>query len=297
MILNIGSLNIDYVYAVEHFVRAGETIASLDMHTFCGGKGLNQSVACACAGARIRHFGRIGREGGFLRERLAAAGADVSDVKTLDDIATGHAIIQVDTAGQNSIVLFAGANHRISEADVDAAIGRCAAGDILLLQNETSCVPYAIAAAHAAGLRVALNPSPITAALAKDAALADVDWFILNEIEGEAVSGEKDAEKICDALLARFPDTHVMLTLGGRGCMYKDARQTARHDIFKVPVVDTTAAGDTFTGYFLAGVERGEAIETILAQASMASSIAVSRAGASDSIPAYAQVLRALEAQ
>ncbi|MEA5051759.1 MAG: ribokinase [Oscillospiraceae bacterium] len=297
MILNIGSLNIDYVYSVDHFVRAGETIASRELHTFCGGKGLNQSVACARAGAKIRHLGRVGGEGLFLRERLEQAGVDVSDVTVLRDVASGHAIIQVDTSGQNSIVLYAGANHRITEADVDAAVARCARGDILLLQNETSCVDYAAEAAHAAGMRVALNPSPITDALARSRALAHVDWFILNEIEGEAVSGEKEPEKICDALLGRYPDARVMLTLGARGCLYKDAQTTARHDIYKVPVVDTTAAGDTFTGYFLAGLERGADIGAILAEASMASSIAVGRAGASDSIPVYGEVAAALAGQ
>ena len=289
-ILNFGSLNIDNVYQVEHFVRAGETISSLGLANYCGGKGLNQSIALARAGASVWHAGRIGKEGGMLRDRLAKENINLDYLETLEDIQSGHAIIQVDQKGQNCIVLFKGANYRFTEKDVDNILEGFEAGDIMLLQNETSCVEYAIEAAHKKGLKVALNPSPITDELAKSPVMKYVDWFILNEIEGEEISGKQDGAEICEELLRRNPGCRVMLTLGKRGCVYCDGQQIFRHGIYDVPVVDTTAAGDTFTGYFLAGVAEGMEMPKVLEMASKASSLAVSRAGASDSIPTRAEV-------
>ncbi len=156
-VLSIGSLNVDRVFRVPHVVRPGETLASSDVQVFAGGKGANQSVALARAGARVRHCGRIGSDGRWLAEKLAAEGIDTRSITT-GNAPTGQAIIQVAADGQNAIVLLAGANHELAPADIDPALAASRLGDWLLVQNETSSVPYAIERAAARGLPVVFNP-------------------------------------------------------------------------------------------------------------------------------------------
>jgi ribokinase len=290
-VCNIGSLNIDYVYAVEHFVRPGETIGSARMDVFPGGKGLNQSVALSKAGAQTFHAGKVGREGLFLKETLADAGVDISMVQTVDE-PNGHAIIQVNPSGQNCILLYGGANRQIDEPYVDAILSRFGRGDILLLQNEVNLLPYIVARAYETGMRIALNPSPFDDNI-NHIRLEHIRWFILNETEGRDFTGASDPEEIIDRLLHRFPDTGVMLTLGEKGSVYADIERRVSQDAFCANVVDTTAAGDTFTGFFLAGILQNQPLETTLRRASLASSIAVSRKGAAKSIPAIAEVIEA----
>lgn len=291
-ILNIGSLNIDYVYSVDHAVRPGETISASGRQVFCGGKGLNQSIALARAGANVYHAGKIGQDGLFLREILSENGVNVEYTKVVDDISTGHAIIQVDTKGQNCIVIYGGANTSITKSEIDEILSNFDAGDLLLLQNEISNVEYAIEKAHEKGMKIALNPSPI-GNLASSDMLKYIDWFILNEVEGFEISGEKNGKDICMKLLERYPDSKVVLTLGKQGCIYYDGENFCEHGIYNVKVVDTTAAGDTFTGYFLACIMEDMDVDKALTLASKASSIAVSRPGASASIPARDEVEQA----
>lgn len=293
-ILNIGSLNLDYTYAVTHFVKGGETLASLSREVHCGGKGLNQSIALARAGAQVYHAGCIGADGGILKNILCDSGANVSLVKEVDT-ATGHAIIQVDPCGQNCIIIFSGANNAISESDIDGYLADFDKGDILLVQNETSSLSYAIEQAAKKGMRVALNPSPISNELINSPALKYVSWFILNELEGYALSGEREAEKICTALHEKYPKSRIMLTLGADGCIYYDGETFARHGIYPVTAVDTTGAGDTFAGYFIGCMARGETLERTLTLSSMASAISVSRPGAASSIPTLQEVYQALD--
>lgn len=290
-LLNFGSLNIDYVYAVDHFVRPGETIRADKMERFCGGKGLNQSVALARAGTPVCHAGKIGKDGAELRRVLADAGVDVTHVMENGDV-TGHAVIQVDAQGQNCILLYSGANHDISTELIDTTLAEYGSGDILLLQNEINNLSYIMAKAHEKGIRIALNPSPINDDLLA-CPLESVTWFILNEIEGNALSGETEPEKIADRLLQRYPHCAVVLTLGRRGVLYRDACITETHGIYHIARVDTTGAGDTFTGFFLSGVCRGLPVAETLRQASVAASLAVSRKGASASIPTLPEVLQA----
>ena len=289
-ILNIGSLNIDHVYSVENFVRPGETISSKDMKDFFGGKGLNQSIALARAGARVYHAGKVGEDGKALVDFLRENGADTENVYVALGLPTGHAIIQVDYKGQNCIIIHAGANGDISTKDIDNILSNFKKGDLLLLQNEISNLEYAIEKAHSLGMQVALNPSPITKQLAGSYALKYIDWFILNDIEGFEITGKKEGVDICKALKETYPDCRVVLTLGKQGCLYYDGKEFLSHGIYDVPVVDTTAAGDTFTGYFLACVSEGLSIEKALEYASKAASISVSRAGASPSIPTREEV-------
>lgn len=295
-ILNIGSLNIDYVYDVEHFVERGETISSTGRGVFAGGKGLNQSVALGRAGAEVFHAGLVGAEGSYLCDLLCQAGVDTSNVRVLDDCPTGHAIIQRDAGGDNCIVLFGGANARVDEALVDAALGVCKKGDWVLLQNETGALDYAIAEASARGMRVVLNPSPVDDRLLK-CPLDLVDMFILNEGEAARLSGASCCGvDLLGAMREKYPAAQVVLTLGERGSIAADGDGTViERPAYRVEVVDTTAAGDTFTGYFLAQIAGGSSLARALEVASRASAIAVTRQGAAPSIPVIDEVVAALE--
>lgn len=290
-LLNFGSLNLDDVYTVAHFVQPGETAAAERMERFYGGKGFNQSLAAARAGAPVAHAGRIGKDGEILKQQLADAGADVRWV-ALGGTPTGRAIIQVDASGQNCILLYAGANREVDTAFVDTVLSQYGPGDILMLQNEISQLPYLLRQAHERGMRICLNPSPIDGELLA-CPLEHVTWLVLNEIEGNALSGRTDPQEIADSLLRRCPQSAVVLTLGSHGVLYRDRNTTASHGVYRVERVDTTGAGDTFVGYFMAGVYKGLSVSENLRQASVASSLAVSRKGASSSIPTLREVLHA----
>lgn len=291
-ILNFGSLNIDFVYSVDHIVMPGETIPSTRLAVHAGGKGLNQSVALARAGAPVYHAGCIGEDGRFLLDVCRDSGVDSSFIRVCEDERTGNAIIQVAADGQNSIVLFPGANRKISSGMIDEVLDRFETGDLVLLQNEINMCADIMKRAHEKGLRVALNPSPMDASLL-ECPLELVDIFLLNEVEGGQITGKTDPDEVLAVMRERFPKALIVLTLGGDGVACYDGGKILRHGIFKVPVVDTTAAGDTFTGFFLSAVLRGQDTGIALRQASRASSMAVAKAGATDSIPLLKDVLAA----
>ena len=288
-ILNFGSLNIDYVYRVHHFVRAGETIASQSMETFCGGKGLNQSVAFAKAGASVYHAGAIGAEGTMLTAMLQAAGADTSLVRTVDGVPCGHAIIQVNDEGENCIMLCGGANRTQDEPFVDEVLSHFSEGDLLMLQNEINDPALIAKKAKQQGLLVALNPSPMNDAITEEL-LSCVDYLILNETEGTEITGRSNKEEILATLRQGYPHMKIILTLGSHGSLYEDGTTHATHGIFRVTPVDTTAAGDTFTGYFFTSLLSEKSPADALRIASAASAIAVSRMGAAPSIPTMDEV-------
>lgn len=290
-ILNFGSINIDMVYSVAHFVRAGETLAADSVAIHPGGKGLNQSIALSLAGGRVFHAGKIGADGLWTKALLKERGVDVSLLSERGS-GTGTAVIQVDKTGQNCILLNHGANYEITPDQIEESLSPFGAGDMLVLQNEINALPEIIAAAAARGMTIALNPSPIDDALLK-MDLSAVSFFLLNEIEGEAFTGESEPRKICSALLSRWPDARIVLTLGKRGVFYRDSQQECKSGIFNVTAVDTTAAGDTFTGFFLAAISSGKAVQEALSLASTASAIAVTRPGAATSVPTLEEVLSA----
>lgn len=295
-ILNFGSLNIDFVYSVDHIVMPGETIASRRLDVYSGGKGLNQSIALAKAGARPAHAGMVGPDGGMLLDALRENGVDASLVRTVEE-RSGNAIIQVGADGQNSIVLFGGANRANSREYVDAALAGFGAGDLLLLQNEISLMEYIIDSAAAKGMTIALNPAPFDDNLDR-CDLGKVSLFIVNEVEGAQLSGTADASDpraILDRIAAKYPAAKALLTLGGDGALYRGGDgEVVFRDVFPATVVDTTAAGDTFTGYFLTAIAEGMQPVEALTRASRASSIAVSRRGAAASIPLREEVERML---
>ncbi|MEG2192981.1 MAG: ribokinase [Oscillospiraceae bacterium] len=288
-ILNLGSLNIDRVYGVENFVQPGETISSLSLNTYCGGKGLNQAIAAKKAGSEVFMAGKVGTDGAILLSKLKEFAVDTQFVLISEGF-SGHAIIQVEKSGQNSIILYGGANREISHSDVDFILSHFEKGDILLLQNEISSMPYIIQKGYEKGMIIALNPSPMNEKLL-ECDLSKVAYFIMNEIEAQAICGEKEPDKAIETIHLKYPNSKIVITLGADGVKYFDGEKTYFHGIFKVDVVDTTAAGDTFTGYFLNGVlENMEPME-ILDMASKASAIAVSRMGAANSVPTKGEVM------
>lgn len=291
-ILNFGSLNLDLVYQMPHFVRAGETLSSLSFTRNVGGKGLNQSVALARAGAQVWHAGLVGEDGGMLRDFLDGYGVDTRFVRTVDQ-PSGHAVIQVEPAGNNCIFLYGGANQCVTEEFIREALEPFEPGDFLILQNEINSIDRIIELAAERGMQVVLNPSPVAENL-KKLPLEKVSWFILNEIEGAELSGETEPERILDKLTALYPYAQIVLTLGGDGSVYAGRGERIAQGAYTVRAVDTTAAGDTFTGFFFAAVAEDVAVGEALKRASKASSISVTRPGAAASIPALDEVLAAL---
>ena len=287
-ILNFGSLNIDYVYRVPRMVCPKETLACDGMEQFLGGKGFNQSVALARAGAPVFHAGLIGEDGGVFLDACREYGIDAGHIRRIPG-RSGHTIIQADPAGENCILLYGGANRALDEAYIEQVLADFSAGDILLLQNEVNCLDVLIRAAHRRGMRILLNPSPCNEAL--DACdLRLVDCLLVNEVEGEQLSGESDPARIPDAILRRYPGMSVLLTLGSRGAVFARQGQRVYQPAIRAgDTVDTTAAGDTFTGYFAAGLLEGLPVEQNLRRSAAAAGIAVTRKGASPSIPGLAQ--------
>lgn len=294
-ILNYGSLNIDHVYAVNDFVKAGETISASDCQIHTGGKGLNQSVALGRAGADVYHGGKIGSDGISLVKFLESAGVKCDFIKTDPHAPTGHAIIQVTPSGENSIIVYGGSNRTILKEEADEALKYFTEGDFLLLQNEICLTDYIIGKAHGRGMKIMLNPSPITDELLGFTNLGLVDWLIVNRAEGAKLGNVPEGSPdnvILDAMTERFPHASVVLTLGKRGAVCKDNGTVYRCGIYDYgKPVDTTGAGDTFTGFFLAGIASGAPVGKAMENASRASGISVTRHGAAESIP-YADEIK-----
>ncbi len=288
-IYNLGSLNIDYVYNVDHFVTPGETLSSEKMEVFPGGKGLNQSIALAKAGADVIHGAIVGNDGAFLVETMKNAGVNTDSIKTMQNT-SGHAIIQVDASGQNCILLFAGTNNMITRDYVESFLSTARKDDILLLQNEVNGLEMIFEIAEQKQMQIAFNPSPFDEKIL-DLPLEKVKWWFCNEIEAKAIFGEETVEKQADVFIKKYKDSNLILTLGKDGCIFKNSREEIFQPIFEAKTVDTTAAGDTFTGYFLANIVKGNDIATSLKIASKAASIAVSKKGASTSIPLSKEVI------
>ena len=291
-ILNFGSLNVDYVYSVDYFVRAGETLKANSREVLPGGKGLNQSVALARAGAQVYHAGCIGADGEFLRELLNKKGVNTEYLRTIDGM-QGHTIIQVDKKGENCILLYGGSNQCVTEKQIADTLAGCSAGDWLVLQNEINNLPAIVDAAFEKGMVIALNPSPYDAKL-EEVDFGKLSWLLVNEVEAGQISGSDDPEAAWTWLHARYPRLNVLITLGGAGsAAYRvdgDSVKTVTQEAFRVRAVDTTAAGDTYTGYFIAGLMAGMPLKDCMRRASKASSISVTRLGAAGSIPTLSEV-------
>ena len=292
-ILNFGSCNIDFVYSLDHIVEPGETETTYKMQIFPGGKGLNQSIAAAKAGANVYHAGCVGEDGDMLKNILLENKVDTSYLKVIEG-KNGHAVIQVTSEGENSIFLYQGSNEKIEKEYIDCVLKDFEGGDIVLLQNEISNVDYIIEEAYKKKMCIILNPSPFNDKLEKSN-FNMLSYIILNEVEAKAISGADSWEESLTQIKNKYPDLKVMLTLGSKGCIYSDKAQEVRQSAYNVKAVDTTAAGDTFTGYFVAGISAGEDINAVLKKASVAAGIAVTRNGAAPSIPDKKEVQEAVD--
>lgn len=290
-ILNFGSMNHDYVYRVPHFVQPGETLSVETMQCFPGGKGLNQSIATARAGQLVYHAGCWGEGGESLKKTLEAEGVQTEYLKPAG-VFQGQALIQVDAAGENCILVYGGSNRALTKAAVEAVLSQFDADTYVLLQNETNCVADILSGASKRGMKIIFNPAPFQKEVLK-MDLSVVHWLVINEVEGAGITGKTEAAEIVAALKSACPNTGILYTCGADGVICSSAEDNLVHGIYKVPVVDTTAAGDTFIGYFAAGLAAERPMEEILKTASIASALCVSKAGASVSIPTMQQVKHA----
>lgn len=293
-ILNFGSLNIDYVYSMDHMIRPGETQAALEINVFPGGKGLNQSVACARAGAEVYHAGALGQgDNSILTDVLKEAGVNMDFIKQ-HELPAGHTIIQVDRSGQNSIILFGGSNQSLRPEEIDAAMEHFGPGDYLVMQNETNELEHLMRKGAERGLNIAFNVSPFRPELLK-LPLELCTLLFVNEIEAGGIAGissDSAPAKLLGALSEKLPKSNLVLTLGTRGSAYKAAGQEPVYfGCYKVRAVDTTASGDTYTGFFLNALASGWDVHTAMKEASCAAAISVTRHGAACSVPRYAEVL------
>ncbi|WP_417678028.1 ribokinase [Pseudodonghicola sp.] len=278
-IWNLGSINADLVYSLPHLPVAGETLAAEEMDRFLGGKGANMSVAAARAGAHVAHIGAVGPDGRWTVRRLMEYGVDTRHIVELPE-PTGHALIFVEPGGENQIVILPGANRAIPETAIQAALVVAGAGDTLLIQNETNGQAMAARIGRDLGLRVAYAAAPFDAR-AVQAVLPFLDLLILNEVEAQQL------QQASGQAPETLPVRDVIVTLGARGARHIDTGSGEIRDYPAVPVtpVDTTGAGDTFTGYVLAGLDRGMAMPQAIAQAMRAAAIMVTRRGTADVIP------------
>ncbi len=286
-ITNFGSINIDNFYRVPAFPQPGETLLVDEHLRGLGGKGANQSTALAAAGATVRHIGAVGSDGAWTVEMLSQAGVDVSGIETVN-LPTGHAVIPVDDAGENYILVHSGANHALTEAQVQTAVSTVASGDWVLLQNETNLTQYIVETARSKGVRICYSAAPFIEELAMPL-LSLVDLIVVNELEAAALAAHFGGQE------ADIPVPGLIVTRGTKGATASLNRvdgngQETHVPAFKVDAVDTTGAGDTFLGYFLASIDRGEAPATALRQASAAAALQVSRPGAADAIPNVEEV-------
>ena len=294
-VYNFGSINIDHVYRVPHLVRPGETLASQHYQQVLGGKGANQSLAMVRAGGRVEHWGRLGSADAWALQILSQAGVGLDDCG-LHDEPSGHALIQVDDKGENAIILHPGANHGFSHAAIDALLARTQPGDALLLQNECNALDYLLASAQQAGLEIAFNPAPMNATAAA-LPLDACRLLFVNRGEAAALVSLPEStppQQLLDALAILLPETELVLTLGSAGVCYRSQHQQLSMPAHSVAAVDTTAAGDTFIGYFMAARQAGEDVPACLQRASAASALCVQHQGAAPSIPISDQVDAAL---
>lgn len=284
MIWNLGSINADNFYYLSHLPGPGETLATRKFQQGLGGKGANMSVAAARAAARVVHIGVVGRDGKWAVDRLLEYGVDTQHI-TAVETPTGHANINVDDSGENNIVLFAGANHRVTDRMIGAALAEASPNDFLLMQNETNGQGFAARTAKTLGLRVVYAAAPFSPDAVQEV-ISHVDLLVLNAVEAAQLQESTGRD------LTALPVDDIVITLGADGCKWVSNKGNSIRDFpsFPVEVVDTTGAGDTFTGYLVAGLDRGFDMAKALDLALRAGALMVGRNGTADVIPDLKEV-------
>lgn len=277
-IYNLGSINVDNVYRVPHLVAPGETLAATAFSQGLGGKGANMSVAAARGAAHVLHIGAVGPDGIWASDRLLEYGVDTRHIARVTE-PTGHANICVDDTGENEIILFAGANRAITQDMIGAALAEASPGDSFITQNETSGQPFAVEMARKLGLRVVYAAAPFDVE-AVNAVMEHLDLLVLNAVEAEQLSAQTGSD------IGSLPVSDTIVTMGSKGSKWI-SRGTAPHvfPALDVTPVDTTGAGDTFTGYLIAGIDRGMPMAQAINLATQAAALMVTRVGTADVIP------------
>ena len=274
MFYNLGSINLDLVYQVPHFPAPGETLMSTDFRRYPGGKGLNQSVAMARAGASVVHVGACGPDADFCLQELIDAGVELAVDRTRS--VSGQGVIYIDPTGENQIVLLPAANLEITPQQVSQGLESMGSNDWLVLQNETNLQVEAAKQARALGARVAYSAAPFEShALAE--ILPFVDVVAMNQGESEQAIqalGSQPEQWGCQ----------VLITLGVHGAKFFDGQGWYEQSAPKVAPVDTTGAGDTFFGYFIAHLDQAGP-QQALKLATQASALQITRPGAASAIP------------
>jgi len=286
-IYNLGSINADHVYRVPHLPAAGETLAATAHSIGLGGKGTNQSIAAAQGGAVVHHIGAVGTDGAWAIEDLRKKGVGVSQIATLD-IPTGHAIINVDANGENAIVIFSSANTAQDKKAITSALADATAQDYCLLQNETNLVPFAAELARSKGVQVVYSAAPFDADAVEEV-LPFVDILAVNEGEAQQLAAQ------LGVAADRLPVAGVLITKGSKGAVYQTSGQKTEVAAFAVDPVDTTGAGDTYLGFFVAGMDAGMDIKGAMTFAAAAAALEVTKPGAADAIPTLSEVKAFLE--
>ncbi|CAG8517952.1 3506_t:CDS:2 [Paraglomus brasilianum] len=327
-VLVFGSINIDDFFAVPHIVQSGETLLSTGYQKRAGGKGANQSVAIAKAAIKnVYHAGKIGEDGEWIKDYMTSIGVNMDNVHVSKSQSTGRAIVQVSRATHdNAIVLLSGANHQITSQDATNVLGHFNRGDWLVMQNEINDGGAIVKLFKDKGLVVVFNPAPMVPNITEQFDFSHVDHLILNQHEARQIhpqlslSRNSDSKQRSDDIAGRETDdisdlriimndisaafpriTTIIITLGRHGVIakFKGDDDVFQWDAVKSVARDTTAAGDCFTGYYVAGLIRGfsvdepvsgERMKNAIKMATVASGLAVTREGAMDSIPTMEEV-------
>lgn len=288
-ILVFGSCNFDNIYSVPHITQPGETQSSAELNVRLGGKGYNQAVAVRRTGANVWLAGMVGEDGQPFIDECTRLGIHVDYLRSIPRVKTGHAVIQVSNDAENSILLFGGANQCISKEYIDDVLSHFGKGDYILLQNEVNNLDYIIDRAYTREMNVILNPSPFNDIILS-CDLKKVTWLFINEIEAKQIIGYKSAGNLVDGVRFKFPDCNIVLTLGADGadCLFGN---TAIHQkAFHVSAVDTTGAGDCFSGYFIGLLTMNHSGRKALRMAAAAAALCITKAGAAESIPELSSV-------
>lgn len=288
-IYNLGSINIDHVYRLHHLPQPGETLSAESLKLGLGGKGANQSVAAARAGAKVVHLGAISASDDWVIAQLEASDIDTSRIARLPDQPTGHAIIMVDDTAENSIIILAGANHEIPCEMLAEAMATIGPDDLLIMQNETNQQMEAARIARAAGARVLYSAAPFELE-ALEAVLPYISIIALNSVE---------AAGLFAAMGEDIPVDGLLITHGAKGAEYRDLKtgKVSRQAAFAVTAVDTTGAGDCFAGWFAAELDRHETLPIALRHASAAAAVQVTGQGAADAMPGRDEVLSFIQSR
>ena len=286
-IYNLGSINIDHLYMLERIPKPGETLSSLETHITIGGKGLNISVAANRSGADVRHIGVVSSADPSVLDMIAGLGLDSALISQVD-VQTGHAIIYVDENSENSIVVHGGANLCFSESQIRTALSSAQPDDWLVLQNETNANEIGISIAREKGMQIALVAAPFNAKTMPEQ-IEKVDLVSMNKTESELF------EVISGTSIGNLKSVDFLITYGADGAVFLSDGEARRIAAHKVHSIDTTGAGDTFFGVFMAHYTSRGCVETALKKANAAAALIVQRRGVASVVPSQKEIDTFLE--